>query len=181
MLSLKTYPNTNDLSDIRLQADLNLISADSFELNFKWVDLKNEIVFNQVQAAKRQMGLWQHTCFEAFIKPIQDFSTTNYYEVNFSDSGAWNLFHFTNYREPQPPQELSKADLVCIDVQKNANGGLAKAIFKIKDANFQQVKISLCAVVVTKTLGTTYWSFKHADSKPNFHHFESFIIERSMT
>lgn len=48
----------------------------------------------------RKDGLWQATCFEAFLQPSgQD----KYYEFNFALNPAWNAYEFSAYREPQPP------------------------------------------------------------------------------
>ena len=38
------------------------------------------------QPSRRADGLWQHTCFEAFIRHE---GKPGYYEFNFAPSGAW--------------------------------------------------------------------------------------------
>lgn len=46
----------------------------------------------------RELGLWEHSCFELFIK---NKNNEEYVELNFSPNQAkWNAFHFTNYRSP---------------------------------------------------------------------------------
>ena len=43
--------------------------------------------------------LWQHTCFEIFVGDTND---AEYYEFNFSPSGAWALMGFRDYRDGGP-------------------------------------------------------------------------------
>lgn len=198
MLSLKPFQQQSPrvLNDIVVLADLSLLGPERFELLFKWIDPLHEIVFAD-QPSGRQMGLWQNTCFEVFVEPVESEARARdlklkrfsrelqepirYYEANFSAKAGWNVFGFTDYRLPQPPTELSEAHLVSCEVNKSDAGGTLRAVVDLKGAKLSQVKISLCAVIVTRSVGTTYWSFKHADQKPNFHHFDSFIIERTVS
>ena len=48
----------------------------------------------------RSDGLWQHTCFEAFL--MQPPSPA-YIELNFSPSGAWAAYRFMGYRDGMTP------------------------------------------------------------------------------
>src|ERR1700757_4395609 len=41
-------------------------------------------------------GLWEHTCFEAFIAAP---GVAGYYEFNFSPTLAWAAYQFSDYRE----------------------------------------------------------------------------------
>ena len=50
--------------------------------------------------AVRTDGLWRHSCFEAFIGHG---GARDYWEYNFSPSGAWAAYHFTGYREGMAP------------------------------------------------------------------------------
>src|SRR5687767_13413637 len=48
----------------------------------------------------RTDGLWRHSCFEAFIGHG---GANDYWEYNFSPSGAWAAYHFCTYREGMAP------------------------------------------------------------------------------
>src|SRR5689334_2855638 len=52
------------------------------------------------RAAARTDGLWRHSCFEAFIGHE---GASEYWEYNFSPSGAWAAYHFSAYREGMAP------------------------------------------------------------------------------
>ena len=53
----------------------------------------------------RTDGLWRHTCFEAFIAPA---GSSEYWEYNFSPSGAWAAYHFTAYRTGMTPLDAGR-------------------------------------------------------------------------
>ncbi|MBY0451911.1 MAG: hypothetical protein K2P92_02675 [Bdellovibrionaceae bacterium] len=190
MLSLKPFFRSTTpaalTQDISITADLTLMSANTAEINFKWMDPKGEIVLPEKENAGRIIGLWESTCFEAFIQPapenqpqfVQNLTApVRYYETNFSTAKSWNVFGFTDYRTPTTPTELVEAKILSYDVQSNQ----MKIVLQVDGADWRKVSISLCAVIVTRSYGKSYWSFKHADDKANFHHFESFIIERSLS
>src|SRR2546428_7661855 len=48
------------------------------------------------QPSRRADGLWQHTCFEAFIRHE---SEPGHYEFNFAPSGAWAAYAFSRYSD----------------------------------------------------------------------------------
>jgi hypothetical protein len=190
VLSLKPFFRSSTpaalTQDISITADLTLMSANTAEICFKWIDPKHEIVMPAPKHAGRVVGLWESTCFEAFIQPspenqpqfVQNLTApVRYYETNFSFDKSWNVFGFTDYRTPTTPTELVEAKILSFDVQSNQ----MKTVLQVDGADWRKVSISLCAVVVTRSYGKSYWSFKHADDKANFHHFDSFIIERSLS
>jgi hypothetical protein len=170
MQILRPFSDPHNL--ISLSADLIVRDHENLDLVFKWEDPKNNIIFAHEPHDGRFSGLWQQTCFEAFIQP---YGHKNYYEFNFTLQKAWNVFSFEDYRSPQPPAEVPEATLTSLTAENSA----VAASFHLPGAKLGRVNISLCAVIVLKDLGVTYWSVKHADSKPNFHHFESFITERT--
>jgi len=159
-------------SNIEISADLAIRSSDHIDLIFQWNDPDKKIVFSEEPANGRHVGLWQQTCFEVFIQPS---GVKKYFEINLTPQKAWNVFSFDDYRMPQPPRELPGAHLVSF----NFKAGELKATFKVPEADLRKINVSFCSVVVLKDTGVTYWSVKHADTKPNFHHFGSFITERT--
>jgi hypothetical protein len=158
--------------NVSVSADLIVRSGETIEVIFNWQDDDGKIVFSNEPRDGRFSGLWQQTCFEMFIQPE---GGKSYYEINLTPQRAWNVFSFEDYRLPQPPAEFSGAELKSFSYEP----GKLRALFTLKGAQLEKVKASYCAVIVLKDTGVSYWSVKHADSKPNFHHFESFITERA--
>lgn len=173
MLILRPFSAISEISegDLQVHADVQLISADTIELTYTWVDNKKWIHFEFQPVGNRAMKLWEQTCFEAFVQPVGD---KKYFEINLTINKSWNVFEFSDYRIPQPPQEFAGAELIQVLIQDNQ----MKAQIKFKGVKFDRIKVSLCSVVILKNKSVTYWSNRHAEQKPNFHHFDSFTIER---
>ena len=123
---------------------------------------------------ERTLKLWEKTCFELFIKNVRN----EYLEFNLSPRFEWNCFYFKNKGDPlhewsqmQRPEtdillSLEKFFLVC---------EIKKEYFPenfVTEANTMSIGIS--SVIKMKNGDMTYWALSHEDSKPNFHHFDSF-------
>lgn len=130
---------------------------------------------NGTPIKERILKLWEKTCFELFIKNEKE----EYIEFNFSPVFEWNCFYFkkkgdplTEYGPMQRPaiEVLLSKDhfLIFIEIKKEffppafLNGAMSAGI---------------SAVIKDKTKSLSYWALTHCDSRPNFHHFDSFIYK----
>ncbi len=43
--------------------------------------------------------------------------------------------------------------------------------------DWHQLQVSMTAVFLSKSNEVQYWALKHPDTRPNFHHFESYQIQ----
>jgi hypothetical protein len=129
----------------------------------------------QRQGAAPVDGLWQHTCFEAFVGvPGSD----AYYEFNFSPAGDWAAYRFVAYREGAAPAVGAAPQL---QVYRNAERLELSATVPLDAlagiAEAPVLRIALTAVVEDAAGELSYWSLRHAAGKPDFHHAESFVLE----
>lgn len=111
-------------------------------------------------APERTDGLWQHTCFEAFISNGEG----GYAEFNFSPSGQWAAYDFDGYRSGMCNRG-TPAPL--IDFQADQAGVRLNA--KI-DLSGLSGALSLTAVIEEADGTKSYWALNHAEGKPDFHH-----------
>ncbi|OQX14841.1 MAG: hypothetical protein BWK73_08580 [Thiothrix lacustris] len=111
-------------------------------------------------------GLWEHTCFEIFIGEI---SNNAYYELNFSPSGQWAVYAFSDYRQRtercrvgQTPRMVTTqtAQQLCLDIHVAAATTPAR--------------IGVSAVIETAQGEKTYWALAHPSVRPDFHHGDGF-------
>jgi hypothetical protein len=115
----------------------------------------------------RQDGLWKSTCFEAFFgQPGQP----AYWELNLAASGAWNLYRFSSYRTPQPPQACFDFQIAWLEVEP----GFVKCRLETKIGP-TPLEASLC-VVANTSAGGIYFATCHAEAKPDFHSRASFVV-----
>lgn len=126
-------------------------------------------------AVPRQDGLWNATCFEAFLQPV---GFENYYEFNFALSPAWQAYRFDSYRKPQPPARVE--DFILKSLQWEASQGRLQICLENKTSH-RQFQVGLTAILVEKTGAKHYCALAHKGTKPDFHLSESFTLLRGAT
>ena len=120
----------------------------------------------------RVIKLWEKSCFELFIKTEKN----QYMEFNFSPDFEWNAFYFE--KKGDPLKEFEKMNSVKMDIL------LSLEVFhliveidkkKFPEGFFQgELTAGVTSVIKNKKGGLSYWALSHADTRPNFHHFDSF-------
>lgn len=122
----------------------------------------------------RVLKLWEKTCFELFIKNERN----EYVEFNFSPNFEWNCFYFKKLGDPL--LEWDQMASLAIDILLSADHFFLFAQIKkeLFPKGFFDKKTNLTAgitsVIKEKTGSMSYWALSHADTRPNFHHFDSF-------
>jgi hypothetical protein len=134
------------------------------------------VVLEGTASPGRTDGLWKHTCFEAFIRPDD---SPEYYELNFSAAKQWAAYRFDAYREGMLPVELPRAPEVTVrytarDLELDA---LVSLPFAYTGHSIPRPRLALSAVVEEDSGRLCYWSARHPEGKPDFHHPDSYVIE----
>lgn len=176
MQKLISY-NENDKVSFSLEAE---IQSRGTELVLEYSLKDPEGLFEMPKTAaswttgevSRRDGLWQATCFEAFLQPS---GSSQYYEFNFALTPAWNAYKFTGYREPQPPQ--STEDFVLKAMAWEPTKKHLRVVLENKStaSNFNA---GLTAILQEKSGLKHYYAVAHKGPKPDFHLIESFILQR---
>ena len=163
--------------------DLNAI--DNFVVRFELIDdylhLQYELTggigalkIPTAQAPYAVDGLWQHTCFEAFIAVNGE---ERYYEFNFSPSSTWAAYAFSTYRHRSAGTFKNAPIIKCIQTQKSLLVDVLIAAvdlpMKLEDQSFQ---LNLTAVLETTDGELSYWALQHPDGAPDFHQRNNFIL-----
>jgi hypothetical protein len=115
----------------------------------------------------RTDGLWQITCFEAFIARADG----GYYEVNLSPSGDWALYALDAYRTGLAPADT---EAVVQEVIRGATELMLIGSAVLPDDAIGPVGLS--AVIETRDGQKSYWALAHPSDKPDFHHPDSFTL-----
>ena len=124
-------------------------------------------------------GLWEHTCFEAFIGIA---GASAYREFNFSPSGQWAAYAFSSYRQPEKMDRMSLAPQI---TTRLTAGHLNLLALVSKDAlptgaGPTYLQVGLSAIIESSdTLdgSRSYWALQHPTAHPDFHHRDSFTFE----
>ena len=119
-------------------------------------------------------GLWEHTCFEVFVAVE---GSTSYHEFNFSPSGQWAAYAFSEYRE-RSAWTLSHAPTISFFQSKDHL--LLEAVIAAADLpqnlEAKPFQLGLTAVIETNDGSRTYWALHHPQVHPDFHHCAGFIL-----
>ncbi|MGH8741152.1 MAG: DOMON-like domain-containing protein [Burkholderiales bacterium] len=111
--------------------------------------------------------IWQHTCCEAFVaRP----GSPAYHEFNFSPSGDWAAYAFTDYRQGAPLAVPDPRIVVRLSQDKLE---LAASV----DIPMKNLMLGLSAVIEERDGTLSYWALRHAPGKPDFHHRDAFALE----
>jgi len=140
---------------------------------------------------ERVDGLWEHLCFEAFIRLSGEKS---YLEFNFSPSGQWAAYAFSDYRQRAPMADPFRTpkitvrqcadDLVLevlisgVDLPTSIGKDVEKNVENLAGAAI--ICLGLSAVVEGRQGECSYWALRHPLGlplpSPDFHHRDSFIL-----
>lgn len=124
-------------------------------------------------------GLWEHTCFEAFLSRP---GATAYMEWNFAPNGDWAAYTFKGYRE----RTLSASSFTPAKIrwERGGNACTVEATIPVYEtahlgpttAGNPALRIGLTAVLEHAGGQRTYWALRHPAAKPDFHQPEGFIL-----
>lgn len=148
---------------------------DSIYVSYRITGNLNNIDLGETTSMhSRKLKLWEKTCFEFFIKN----QNGQYYEFNFSPKFDWNIFYFDKLGDSLA--ELNTPLKPEIDILDGNNQFMliAKIPKNIFSKNFIENLSSLkfgISTVIKENEKLSYWAIVHKDSRPNFHHFDSFI------
>lgn len=151
-------------------------SADQLKLNYRLAADLAALKMPEPHPGLRGDGLWRHTCFEAFVGHS---GASDYWEYNFSPSGAWAAYHFSAYREGMAPLLKGAAPAITV----NAGSETVELAVTLdlswlaKSPAGVGLRLGLAAVIEDRARVLSYWALKHPAEKPDFHHADSFVVE----
>lgn len=116
-------------------------------------------------------GLWQHTCFELFIAGESD---AGYHEFNFSPSGQWAAYAFSDYRV-RKLWEVNQEPTISLTRTSGCLALEAVIAADLLPANAgKPFQVGLSAVIETDDGNLSYWALHHPLAQPDFHHRAGF-------
>ena len=148
----------------------------------------------------RKDRLWEQTCFEVFWALGAEKSDEDpYWELNFSPTGAWNVFSLEGYRQGRT-EATDIADLpftvshsseglrldVSVDLgsllpsdasDQLASDQLASQLASAQSAPTQvQWRLGIGVVVLLSSGEETFWAIAHPGPTADFHRSDSFTL-----
>ena len=159
----------------QLRARILRLDQISLTLNFELVAPAAELIWPVAAAVGHRCDeLWHSTCLEVFIAKPGD---TNYWEVNLSPRGDWNVYQLDDYRQGLRP-EASIGSIPIHSTSKPDRHQLkATLVLPQPLIDARRLQANLCAVVESANGRISYWALSHPAKDADFHAREGFVLE----
>src|SRR5215475_6500850 len=171
--SLRLHPDSRCPTAAQVDVVVGDQHAGSLFLSYVVTGKLNEIRMPPVVANSRSDELWQHTCFEAFVRGS---AGTGYYEFNFAPSTQWAAYRFSDYRTGM--RVASEINAPAIKV--NANDDCYTLQASLELGRLSELprngpwRLGLSALIEDASGCKSYWALAHPAGKPDFHHTDCF-------
>ena len=121
---------------------------------------------------ERTDQLWTTTCFELFARHAGE---AGYVEFNFSPSGQWAAYHFSDCRFGMTPHPMPSAPQIDIEIR----GQVMQFAVRLDRTALPlaPLAIGLSAVIDEAEHGLSYWALAHPGARPDFHHRDCFAAQ----
>ena len=168
--SLHPHPATPANASFGIKAEASRLGDGRLLLRYHVLGAVTRLLLPEPAAPMRTDGLWQHSCFEAFIRLPGEQS---YAEFNFSPSGQWAAYRFSRYRQGMEPASAApmietRASSECYELSASIRPDLRA------DAAWH---LGLTAVIEERCARKSYWSLGHFMDNPDFHDPAGFLLE----
>lgn len=173
--ALRLHPDSPSLATIHIEVEVAGPRDGSLVLYYFVTGKISDLRLPPVAAAARTDELWQHTCFEAFIRPSP---AAAYYEFNFAPSTQWAAYRFSSYRSGMRVATEIGAPLV--EVQSAPERYTLQASLELGQLSRPSLwRLGLSAVIEETSGRKSYWALAHPPGNADFHHSDCFAHEFS--
>ena len=172
---LRPHPQSPCKAVRRIGIDIGFATGPALlQLRFRIEGDVDRLVLPSAGLARRSDGLWQHTCFEAFLRPD---SSESYHEFNFAPSGDWAAYRFGGRRS-----DRSLPAMTALPIRFRAERDLCDLSADIPIASLPELAAAaalhagVAAVVETDDGYLSYWALAHGGERPDFHDPSTFSL-----
>lgn len=166
---LRLHPDFRCDAVTRIDAEIARPDAGGLLVDYIVSGNLRDLILPPPAVPARTDGLWQHACFEAFVRPA---GGDTYLEFNFAPSTHWAAYRFDRYREGMKAAEIAPPRL---DVERASQRYILRTALTLPDHGAWRLGLS---AVIEETNGRkSYWALAHPPGKPDFHHSDCFALE----
>ena len=134
----------------------------------------DRLVLPSAGLARRSDGLWQHTCFEAFLRPD---ANESYHEFNFAPSGDWAAYRFGGRRSDRSLPDMTELPIRFRAERERCDLSADIPIGSLPElAAAAALNAGVAAVVETDDGYLSYWALAHGGERPDFHDPSTFSL-----
>jgi len=165
----KTYqllPYSKTSKGLNIEASFSLTSK-HLSLSFALKGAFEGYLFDTKNHVKRVDELWKATCFEVFIK---NQNAKEYWELNIAPSGAWNFYHFSDYKKKM--QEESRVLIPKVIFKKERDEVYVNVEIDFTEKLFdEKVEFNLALILLDVERKRHFFTLNPKEGLPDFHDF----------
>lgn len=169
---LRLHPDCSRYAVFRIDAEAERPQPGTISLRYGVTANPAAIVLPGA-ASGRADGLWQHTCFEAFIR-----DGAGYCEFNFAPNGQWAAYRFDGYRAGMRPLDIAAPEIAFEAEEEGFAVTVNLALPFLAGAAVWRMGLT---AVIEEAAGFSYWALLHPPGKPDFHHADAFTLDLETT
>jgi len=164
-------PHPDDSPDAISRIDVEVVRRESLlELRYLLTGRIGDICLPPFSEPRRGDDLWQHSCFEAFIREPGD---GRYVELNFAPSGEWAAYRFARYRSGRTDAEPAPLRLETFPAEESFELRASYLLDLPAQAPWQ---LNLTTIIEEADGRKSYWALAHPPGKADFHHDDGFAL-----
>lgn len=170
-LALKLHPESECSAVESIIVEATRPRGTALLLHYRVTGRIEELRLPPPARPERADGLWQHSCFEAFVASPGD---AGYDELNFAPSREWAAYRLTGYR-----RGMSQAQTAAPRIETRADGQHFELIAELELDQPSDLpwRAGLSAVIEEASGRKSYWALAHPPGQPDFHHKDCFALE----
>jgi hypothetical protein len=169
---LSPHPETPPGVSVTVHVEVRQVDETWLNLEFHIVCDIDALVLPAPAEPARADGLWQHSCFEAFLR---EDSSPAYWEFNFAPSRSWAAYRFEDYRSGMREAEFAPPLIEAVPAAREYR--LSVSIQLPPSEGAGRWRLGLAAVIEEADGRKSYWALAHPAKQPDFHHPASFAAE----
>lgn len=174
--ALTLHPGSRCMAATRIDVEIARPRPGNLVLHYLVNGRISDLRMPPVMAPSRAPELWQHTCFEVFVRASP---SAAYYEFNLAPSMQWAAFRFSAYR-----RDMSVANDVSaprIEAQSREDVYELRASLDLDGLaslpRHAAWRLGLSAVIEETSGRKSFWALAHPPGKADFHHPDCFAYE----
>lgn len=170
-VELQPHPSTPESVLRALRVRATRTAAGLLLLDYRLAGDVGRLVLPPATVPRFRGGLWQHTCFEAFVAADP---AAGYLEFNLSPSGEWATYAFTGYRAGMTSLAAEPDPFILCETTVDGLRVMATIDLTRLPGTAGTLRAGLAAVLERDDGVREYWALGHAAPLPDFHHPDSF-------
>ena len=174
--ALRLHPDSRCTAATRIDVEVARPRPSNLLLHYFVTGKINDLRMPRATASARTDELWQHTCFEAFVRAPP---SAAYCEFNFAPSMQWAAYRFDGYRDKMCEASVVSAPRIAV----RSSGELYELQASLALAGISGLpsdviwRLGLSAVIEETSGLKSFWALAHPPGKADFHHADCFAYE----